>query len=80
MKLRNIQQIEQFLFAVKQTNGDVWIESIYGDKFSLKSSISQYIALSALLGKHGDEFELFCSKKEDEKYFLKFFKQNPEVL
>ena len=38
----------------------------------MKSSLSQYIAMGALLGEHGDELELFCEKKEDEPIMLEF--------
>lgn len=53
--------------------GDVVLTSRYGDRY-------QYITIAALLGQRGDELELFCSKKEDENKFLKFFYENPEVL
>lgn len=48
MKLRNIEDVEGFLDAVSQCTGDVWLESPYGDKYNLKSKLSQYIAMGAL--------------------------------
>ena len=45
----------------------------------MKSELSQYIALGALLGQHGDELELFCDSKQDEMLFLEFFINHPEV-
>ena len=46
----------------------------------MKSLLTQYVAIGALLGEKGDELELFCSSKEDEVKFLKFFNENPEVM
>ena len=46
--------------------GDVILTSEYGDKYNLKSTLSQYIAIAALLGQHGEELELWCSNREDE--------------
>lgn len=80
MRLHNSKEILEFRFAVAQCKGDVWLQSPDGDKFNLKSVISQYIALGALLQAEGDNLELFCSEKADEAYFMKFFKENPDVL
>ena len=60
--------------------GDVHLRSQYGDDFNLKSRLIQYVAIAAMASENGDALELFCDKKEDEKYFIKFFKENPEVL
>ena len=80
MKLSNTKEIWEFKFAVSQCKGDVWLCSNEGDRFNLKSTVSQYIALAALLTEKGDNLELFCSLKEDEQYFFKFFKENPDTL
>ena len=79
MKLTKISQVEDFLSAVNTSKGDVWLTSRYGDKYNLKSLLTQYIAIGALLGSRGDELELFCDNKEDEALFLKFFYEHPEV-
>ena len=47
--------------------------------FNLKSKLSQYIAIAALLGQHGDELELFCSDSSDEGKFMHFLMENPGV-
>lgn len=79
MKLTKISQVEDFLQAVNKAKDNVWLTSIYGDKYNLKSLLSQYIAIGALLGDKGDELELFCDDKEDEALFLNFFYNHPEV-
>lgn len=76
MKLTKISQVEDFLAIVNTCKGDVTLTSQYGDK----SLLTQYVAIGALLGERGDELELFCSSKEDEAKFLKFFNENPEVM
>lgn len=80
MKITNVNQIEDFLSAVNKCEGDVFLTSIYGDKYNLKSALSRYIAIAALLGDRGSELELWCTTKDDENYFRKFFIDNPETL
>lgn len=80
MKLTKISQVEDFLAIVNTCKGDVTLTSQYGDKYNMKSLLTQYVAIGALLGERGDELELFCSSKEDETKFLKFFNENPEVM
>ena len=65
MKLKNSVQVNAFVEAVSRCKGNVFLRSLQGDIFNMKSSLSQYIAMGALLGEHGDELELFCEKKED---------------
>lgn len=80
MKLTKISQVKDFLAIVNTCKGDVTLTSQYGDKYNMKSLLTQYVAIGALLGERGDELELFCSSKEDEAKFLKFFNENPEVM
>ena len=80
MKLTKIDHVEDFLAAVNECKGDVTLTSQYGDKYNLKSLLSQYVAIGALLSDKGDELELWCSNREDEQKFMKFFKEHPEVL
>ena len=55
MKLTKIEQVNEFLSIVDSCKGEVTLRSIDGDIFNLKSKLSQYIAIAALLGEHGDE-------------------------
>ena len=70
MKLSKIEQVNEFLAIVDK--GEVTLRSVDGDIFNLKSKLSQYIAIAALLGQHGDELELFCSDSSDEGKFMHF--------
>lgn len=80
MKLTNITEVDNFLKTVNECGGDVWLESVGGDKINLKSKLSQYVAISALISCEAENLELFCSNIEDETKFFKFFNENPKVL
>ena len=72
MKLKNIKEVEAFRNAVKACTGDVYLKSVDGDVFNLKSALSEYIALGRLLSEQGDSLELFASNREDEARLLRF--------
>ena len=80
MKLRNKIEVVDFLATVNRAKDNVYLQSPNGDCYNLKSVLSQYIAMGALLSAHGDELELFCDDKDDEKLFFSFFRKHPEVL
>lgn len=79
MRLKNIEEVNAFLSVVNDCDGDVWLESQYGDKFNLKSKLSQYVAIGALLNDEQEVLELFCSRKDDEQRFLQYFRDYPGV-
>ena len=79
MKLKNIEEVNAFLATVDSCKGEVWLESQYGDKFNLKSKLSQYVAMGALLSDEDEVLELFCDNKEDEQKFLRYFRDHPSV-
>ena len=80
MRLHNILQVDAFRKTVDECSGYVYLQSVYGDKFNLKSLLAEYTAISLLLSERGGELELWCSNKEDEQKFNKFFVENPEVI
>lgn len=73
MKLRNIKEVEMLMQTVDSCDGDVWVESIYGDRYNLKSKLSQYVAIGKILSESGDELELYCQLKSDESKFFDLF-------
>ena len=79
MKFTKAIEVNNFLRTVEECEGEVWLESIYGDKYVLKSVFSSYIAMSALLSAHGDELELYCQLPEDRAKFYSYFKDHPGV-
>lgn len=80
MKIKNIKNVETFLSVVNECKGEVTLTSVYGDKYNLKSALTQYVAIAALLGDHGEELELWCTDNDDEKKFFKMFNEHPEML
>lgn len=79
MKLNNIIEVDHFLDAVRQCDHDVWLETADGDKLNLKSKLSQYVAIGALIRNEHD-LELFCSDHNEERFFYKFFNNHPDTL
>ena len=70
MKLSNITDVQKFTAAVNACQGDVYLKSVEGDVFNLKSSLSQYIAVGRLIEESGDNLELFAQTREDEVLLL----------
>lgn len=75
MKLINIKEVEEFRKVVHECEGNVYLKSIEGDVFNLKSAMSEYIALGRLLSEQGDSLELFADRREDEARLLKFLSE-----
>ena len=75
MKLSNITDVQKFTAAVNACEGDVYLKSVEGDVFNLKSSLSQYIAIGRLLEESGDSLELFAQTREDESLLLEMLGQ-----
>lgn len=80
MKIKNIKDVETFLSVVNECEGEVTLTSLYGGKYNLKSTLTQYVAVTALLGEHGEELELWCTDKDDERRFIRMFKEHPEMV
>ena len=79
MKFKKAIDVNDFLRTVEDCEGEVWLESISGDKYVLKSVFSRYIAMSALLSEQGDNLELYCQLPEDRAKFYKYFHEHPGV-
>lgn len=80
MKITETATLADFLAAVDMAHDAVYLKSQTGDVYNLKSTLSKYVAIGALLSQHGDELELFCANKMDEPLFFDFFKKHEEVL
>lgn len=79
MKFTKLDEVNDFLKTVDSCKGEVWLESVYGDKYVLTSVLSHYIAKSILLVEHGHELELFCQLPEDAQKFYKYFAKHPDA-
>lgn len=72
MRFNSINDVEAFLNLVNRLEGAIWLESKYGDKYNLKSKLTQYVAMGELIKGHGDELELFASHPESEAELVRF--------
>lgn len=72
MKIKSTKDIEAFKTAIDKCEGEVWLESIYGDKYNLKSSLSQYIAMADLLRDKNENLELFARLPQDQAILMEF--------
>lgn len=70
MKLTNVKDVQMFIDTVNSCENDVYLKSLEGDVFNLKSSLSQYIAIGRLLEESGDSLELFAQTREDESRLM----------
>ena len=70
MRLKNSKEIAAFEKAIAASKGEVWLETPEGDRLNLKSLYCKYIAIDRLLEDKGNELELYCQFKEDERFFF----------
>lgn len=79
MKLHNLGEVNDFLATIARCSGEVWLQDQEGSRINLRSRLSQYVAVGALLGDHGDELELFCELPADEARFYVLLSEHPEM-
>lgn len=70
MKIRTMEDIEALKTAVGQCSRAVWLESVNGDKYDLKSEFSQYIAIGALIRDDAEQLELFAADPRDQAIMM----------
>ena len=70
MRLTNLKNIQKFVDTVNSCEHGVYLKSLEGDVFNLKSSMSQYVAIGRLIEESGDSLELFADSREDEALLL----------
>ncbi len=80
MKFNTYEEIREFLDIVDTCEHDVYLRSEYGDVYNLKSRLSQYLGVAALLSEHGDELELFCADRADERKLIRFLCHHGQLL
>lgn len=80
MKLKNIGDVNDLIDTVDRCKGEVWIESQDGDKLSLTSMFSRYVAIGSLIKDKAEQLELFCELPEDEAKFMFLFSEHPDIF
>lgn len=76
MKISKVEDLKAFEAAINQCKSDVWLESIHGDKYNLKSVLCRYVAFGELIKNHNNDLELFCSEPADETNFYPLFRNH----
>lgn len=79
MKLRNLGEVNDFLDMINRCKGDIWLEDDAGSRINLKSRLSQYVAVGALLSEQGGLLNLVCGDPEDEAKFHLFLSDHPQI-
>lgn len=72
MRVRNMKEVEALKDAISRCSKSVWLESSQGDKYDMKSALSQYIGIAKLLQDEDEELELFASAREDQVVLMDF--------
>lgn len=79
MRLRTIEDAEEFMEVIKSCQGPVYLtdwqvneEGEYNLRLNLKSTLSLYFGISKLLEEHGDWFEVHATNREDENKLMEF--------
>ena len=85
MIVKTIEDVEEFLEAVKKCNGPVYLtdwkvdtNGNYNFSVNLKSPLSTYIGIEKLLSDEGDWMEVHCSTPQDDAIIMEFLKKNKE--
>lgn len=79
MKLNNINDLKAFQKIIDECEGEVWLESTFGDKYNLKSTLSQYVAIGELIANRGDDLELFASNQSDTMKLIDFLGKHKDL-
>ena len=79
MRLRTIEDAEEFMEVIKSCKGPVYLtdwqvneDGEYNLRLNLKSTLSLYFGISKLLEEHGDWFEVHATNREDESKLMEF--------
>ncbi|MBQ6825134.1 MAG: hypothetical protein IJP34_00555 [Clostridia bacterium] len=72
IKLHNID-FDDFIKAIDECKGDVYLETVEGDVLNLKSKLCQMIGLSTILkSTEIEEATITCSNKDDETMLFRY--------
>ena len=78
--LKDVHDLEALKKAVAKCEGNVLLRSSDGtEEFNMKSKLSEYVALGKLASECGENYEVFCSNRNDEAYLLKFFYEHNKI-
>ena len=64
---------------IDECEGEVWLESTFGDKYNLKSMLSQYVAIGELISQRGEDLELFARNQNDTMKLIDFLSKHSDL-
>ena len=77
MKVKDITNLEKFLRVIDQCEGKVELITENGDKYNLKSKLSQYVALTkAFLGGGIPSVKLITHSSSDSGKIIRYMMSN----
>ena len=72
----NSNNVDKFMKMIDSCQGPVYLTDWRGNKvefmLNLKSKLSMYLGIKNLLSNHGDWFEIYAPKREDEAKIMEF--------
>ncbi len=68
MQLRQFTSTEQFFSSLDRCRGQIYLITQNGDKYNLKSKLTQLYALNTLMDAGENDYELICSESSDEEF------------
>ena len=72
--LKTTRDIDNLIKDVDRCRGDVILRSGDGrEEYNLKSVLSRYIGIGALLSDGGDQYEIYCMEKADVANMMHFY-------
>lgn len=79
LKIRSVDNIEDFIDAVQKCSSDVYLSDWQVDNngqynfyINLKSPLCLYVGIGKLLEEYGDWLEIHCSNREDEAIMMEY--------
>jgi len=77
---KKIEDVNAFMAAIDQCEGNVFLTSMWGDRFNMKSKLMQMVAIAEIIKDDNNALELWCDNKSDERRMLDFFGSHPDTL
>lgn len=72
MKLRNLNEVNEFKKIMDNARGDVWAEDREGMKYDLKSELDQFVVIGEMLKNPDHDLELYASDAKDEWALIEY--------
>lgn len=72
MRITSKPQADELLELASKAQGQVKLCSVFGDVYNLRSDLSAYTAIAAMIDDHKDALYITCSEETDQLVFDKW--------